>query len=356
MNKTASFVFVFMFILYPTMTVNARQDKKYYDWFYSQEKIKPIDNSQARILSPIKVKGNKFINGQGDTVILRGVAIADPDKIDQEGHWNKILFEQVKAFGATVVRIPIHPAAWRARTPANYFRLLDQAVDWCTNLGMYIMIDWHSIGNLGMELFQDPMYQTTQQETYEFWRLISAHFRGHNTIAFYEIFNEPTLASGRFGSMSWSQWKNLNENIIHLIRAYDKEKIPLVAGLDWAYDLTPLNIEPIEAEGIGYVTHPYQHKRKPPYEPKWDEDFGFAADRYPVVATEFGLSLGKQSREGSAEYGNAIINYLENKKISWVCWIFDPGWFPRLLASWDTFALTESGEFFRQALLKNKSK
>lgn len=60
------------------------------------------------------------------------------------------------------------------------------------------------------------------------------------------------------------------------------------------------------------MTHPYQHKRRPPYEPKWDEDFGFAADRYPVT-TEFGLSLGKQSWEGSAEYGKAIITYLENK-------------------------------------------
>jgi hypothetical protein len=49
------------------------------------------------------------------------------------------------------------------RGAAKYLQLLDQAADWCTDLGMYI-IDWHSIGNLKVELFQDPMYNTTQKK------------------------------------------------------------------------------------------------------------------------------------------------------------------------------------------------
>jgi len=72
-----------------------------------------------------------------------------------------------------------------------------------------------------------------------------------------------------------------------LIRAYDTETIPLVAGLDWAYDLSPLRDDPINAQGIGYVTHLYANKRKQPWEPKWEENFSFVADKYPVVATEF---------------------------------------------------------------------
>lgn len=218
---------------------------------------------------------------------------------------------------------------------------------------MYVVIDWHSIGNLGMELFQDPSYNTSHTETYEFWRTIAEHFQGNNTAAFYELFNEPTLNFGKLGSMSWSEWKGINEKIIALIRSYDRDKIPLVAGLDWAYDLTPLLIEPIAAEGIGYVTHPYPHKRTPPYEPKWDEDFGFAAERYPVVATEFGFTLGKEGMSDNREYGKAIIAYLEGKHISWIGWVFDPLWRPSLITSWDSFELTEGGEFFKQALQGN---
>ena len=77
--------------------------------------------------------------------------------------------------------------------------------------------------------------------------------------------------------MSWSEWKEINEKMIQLIHTYDPEVIPLVAGFNWAYDLTPLHFEPIEAEGIGYVTHPYPMKHKAPWPEKWEENFGFAA-------------------------------------------------------------------------------
>jgi hypothetical protein len=248
-----------------------------------------------------------------------------------------------------LIRIPVHPAAWRERTPVKYLKLLDQAVEWCTEFGIYIIIDWHSIGNLKQGLFQDPMYITSQDETFQFWRTIASHFVGNNTVAFYELFNEPALFSGKFGTCSWSDWKKINEDLIHLIRAYDKEKIPLVAGFDWAYDLTPVNLEPINAEGIGYVTHPYPHKRTPPYEPKWEENFGFAASTYPVIATEIGFTLGDGSIEVNGAYGKAIINYLEGRGISWVWWVFDPDWKPNMFESWKNYKLTDGGKFFKEA-------
>jgi len=329
------------------------QTKPYHEWWNDQNVGAPFENPKAPALPRILVKGTRFVTARGDTVLFRGLAISDPDKIEHQGHWSKNHFVKVKEMGATVVRIPVHPIAWRERTPAKYLQLLDQAVTWCTELGMYVMIDWHTIGNLEMELFQDPMYNTTKQETYAFWRIIARHFKGNTTTAFYELFNEPTLYNGELGRMSWSEWKKMNENMIALIRAYDKAPVILVAGLDWAYDLTPLLVEPLEAEGIGYVSHPYPHKRGKPYEPKWEENFGFAANRYPVVVTEFGFTLGKEGLTDNGEYGKAIINYLEAKGISWVAWVFDPEWYPRMLESWDTYKLTECGEFFKAAM-RNK--
>jgi aryl-phospho-beta-D-glucosidase BglC (GH1 family) len=321
----------------------------YHRWWQDRPFGPPFTSSQTNQLPLIRVQGNKFVDPDGKAVLFRGLSISDPDKLEHQGHWNKNHFEKVKEMGATLVRIPVHPAAWRERTPREYLKLLDQAVDWCTELNLRIIIDWHSIGNLQMELFQDPMYDTTQPETFEFWRTMAQHFKGTHTIAFYELFNEPTLYRGQLGSMSWSEWKKLNEDMIRLIRAFDTEKIPLVAGLDWAYDLTPLNLEPLEAEGIGYVTHPYANKRSKPWEPKWEEDFGFAAGRYPVIATEFGFTVPKGTALKDDDYGNLIINYLEGKGISWMAWCFDPEWGPSLLASWD-YDLTGSGEFFKQAM------
>jgi endoglucanase len=331
------------------------QTNAYHRWWLDRPFGKRFSSSGTNALPLIRVQGNRFVNPDGKAVLFRGLAISDPDKIEHQGHWNRTHFEKVREMGVTLVRIPVHPVAWRERTPTEYLKLLDQAVDWCTDLGMYVDIDWHTIGNLKMELFQDPMYNTTQRETFEFWRVIAQHYRSNTTVAFYELFNEPTLARGMVGRMTWSEWKKLNEDMIHLIRSYDADTIPLVAGLDWAYDLTPLLIEPIEAEGIAYSVHPYAQKRPKPWEPKWEVDFGFAAARYPVVASEFGFSVRKDVPPKEGDYPPAIINYLEDKGISWIGWVFDPEWGPSLLKSRD-YELTGAGEYFKKELHERAGK
>ena len=353
MQKTTALLMLILtaFLWIPAVLAQeSAEQPEYRKWWQEGYRGRPRRNPQAKKLPLIQVKGNKFVDSAGDTILFRGLSISDPDKLENQDHWKKEHFDKVKEMGARLVRIPVHPVAWRERGPVEYLQLLDKAVEWCTELEMYIIIDWHSIGNLQMELFQNPMYDTTQKETFEFWRAIARHFRGNNTVAFYEIFNEPTIYRGQLGSMTWPEWKELNEKIIHLIRSYDPEPIPLVAGFDWAYDLTPLHIDPVDAEGIAYVTHPYAMKRSQPWEPKWEENFGFAADRYPVIATEMGFGLRSGEVVDENHYGHRIVKYLEGRGISWVAWVFDPEWQPRMLQSWETYELTGGGEFFKKAM------
>ena len=237
-----------------------------------------VNNKKMPLIS---VNGNKFVDPDGKTVLFRGLAISDPDKLSMQGHWSKDHFVKVKEMGTRLVRIPVHPVAWRERGPREYIKLLDQAVEWCTDLDMYIIIDWHSIGNMTTGVYQDPMYDTTREETYGFWRAMSRQYGAHNTVAFFELFNEPAA----FGRVNWEEWKTIVEDEIAVIRANTQQVIPLVAGFDWAYDLTPLRLNPIAAERIGYTVHPYANKRTQPWEPKWEEDFGFAASKYPIIAT-----------------------------------------------------------------------
>src|ERR1035438_6614880 len=146
-------------------------------WHDTGAGLRPY-TANAKKLPLISVKGNKFVDPQGATVLFRGLSISDPDKLEMQGHWNREHFVKVAEMGTHVVRIPVHPIAWRERTPAEYLKLLDQAVEWSTDLGMYVDLDWHSIGNLTTGVFQDPMYDTSLQETYEFWRIMARHFAG----------------------------------------------------------------------------------------------------------------------------------------------------------------------------------
>lgn len=351
MKKILCFSFLFVFSL-AFLAPPVQPQASYHQWWNEPFPGAPLHSKDAKKLPFIKVDGNKFVNEKNEVILFRGVSIADPDKIEHQGQWNKSLFERLKNLGTMVVRIPVHPIAWRERTPENYLKLLDQAVEWCTEVGIYVDIDWHSIGNLQKDLYQDPMYVTSKAETFNFWKMIATHFSGNNTVAFLELFNEPTDYRGKLGSASWDEWKKINEDLIKLIRANDNHGIPLVAGFDWAYDLTPLNTAPIDAQGIGYVTHPYPHKRNPPYEPKWEEDFGFAANSYPVVATEIGFTLGGENGtlKDNGNYGNAIVNYLEGKGISWIWWVYDPQWTPCMIESWETFKLTDCGKFYEDVM------
>ena len=322
-------------------------------WLCNCSPILPIYAQTT--LDFVKVQGNQFINEAGETIIFKGVNIADPAKLVKDEKWSKHHFEMTKKWGANLVRLPVHPRAWRETGEEAYLELLDQAVSWAKELNLYLIIDWHSIGNLRAGLYQHPRYYTTQQETLNFWKTIAERYTNNPVIAFYEIFNEPTTFNGKLGQISWEEWKAINEEIIDLIYAYDTTVIPLVTGFNWGYDLSPIRTAPIDRTGIGYVSHPYPQKVKPPYEEKWEDGWGYVADTYPLICTEFGFMAAQDKGAhipciSDESYGTAIINYFHKKGISYTVWCFDPDWTPSMISDWN-YTPTRQGTFFREALL-----
>ncbi len=299
--------------------------------------------------------GNAFVNESGEKVVLRGVSFSDPDRLETVGQWSKAYFEVARDWGANVVRFPVHPRAWRERGEQAYLQLLDEGVQWAGELGMYVIIDWHSIGNLVTEKYQHEMYNTTKAETSRFWELVATRYADNPVAAFYELFNEPTQGgSGEYGPMTWRQHKELMEGLISSIRSHDDRKIVLVAGFDWAYELRSVMGDPIDFPNVAYVSHPYPQKREQPWGPKWEADWGHVADTYPVFVTEFGFmdADGPGAHVpviGDETYGEAIVGYMQAKGISWTAWVFDPQWSPQLFLTWE-FVPTKQGEFFRRKM------
>src|SRR5687768_12425815 len=306
-------------------------------------------------LDRISVKGNKFVSSKGP-VIFHGLDASDPYKLQEDGHWNKRYLEEVKNWGANIVRFPVHPIYWQKLGKVKYIELLDQGVKWATELGLYVIIDWHSIGNLRSELFQDPMYETTRKETFEFWKAMAIQYKDNPTVAFFELFNEPTDYLGTLGTCTWNQWKELVEEMIIIIRAHGAKPVPLVAGFNWAYDLTEVDKNPIAAEGIAYVSHPYPMKRSKPWEDQWTKDWGYVSEKYPLILTEIGF-CGADDRGAHVpvisdeSYGEAITKYTSEKGISYTVWVFDPNWSPMLFTDWN-FTPSRQGKYFKAALLK----
>lgn len=305
-------------------------------------------------LDRISVSGNSFVDPSGKEIVFRGYSSSDPDKLESQGDWNLEYFEEMKRWGANLVRFPVHPTAWNKRGKEAYLKLLDDGIKWAGDQGMYVIIDWHSIGNLRTEMYQDDMYNTTQKETFDFWRTIGAKYGKNPVVAFYELYNEPTTYNGQLGTSSWAQWKELNTEMIGIVRANGGEGIPLVAGFNWAYNLTPVKDDPIEAEGVAYVSHPYPQKRNKPWEDQWTKDWGFVKEKYPLILTEIGFCGPEDPGAhvpviSDESYGDAITNYSDERNISYVVWVFDRQWAPRLFED-EQYTPSRHGRYFKKKL------
>ena len=319
----------------------------------------------------IAVDGKRLVTPDGATFVMRGVNIADPDKLVFQGHWGRALFEEVARWGANTVRLPVHPVAWRQRGPDWFLERIDEAVFWCNALGLYLIIDWHSIGNLETAMFQHPMYETDVVETTDFWRRIAFRYRDVPTVAVYELFNEPTdnfigAGSGSLGKLDWASWRETMETMIDVVQVYNPQAIVLVGGMNWAYDLQPVADAPIRRNNVAYAAHAYPMKASPAADTRqgwfaaWERDWGFVADSYPVIASEIGwvredgYNAHVPVIDNSGAYGPNLVRYMVQKGVSWTVWNFDTDWSPTMIADWD-FTPTEQGRFFRDVMQRARA-
>lgn len=273
--------------------------------------------------SALHVEGNRLIDADGQVVILRGVMVQDPDELDRRGYFHREWFEQVQSLGANVVRIPVHPERWY-RDADYLWRYLRPAVRWAGELGMYVIIDLHYIGNIssgaGEHMPDIPVDAATLSR--DFWQLTARYFKDTPHVLF-EIFNEPA-------EISEAAWRPAAQELVDVIRAQGAVQPVIVSGLEWTSNLRMYLQQPIQDRNAVYAAHIYpQHSSR-----LWSVWFGDLAQQAPVIISEWGF-MDENRLEGpdflrgdAATYGRPLLDYLKQNGIGWVaCW-FDDAWLP----------------------------
>jgi endoglucanase len=319
-----------------------------------------VDFSDFDAMQKLSVNGKRIVDENGNTVVLKGLCSGDPAQMVQENQWNEDYFKQAALWGAKIFRIPVTQWSYHQMDHERIFSNLDQAVYWCKKYRMYAVIEWHSIGNIVQGIFNDPPegFETTMPETVDFWRIVSKRYKNEPTAAFYEIFNEPAAIEWKGGVLCWKEWKEKADEIIDTIYAYNPKAIPLVAGLDWAYDLKAYTSDPLRNTGFVFSVHPYPGRTDQPWEENWENDFGYLAKDYPMMFTEVGFdpqdTIEPKVYRGTVDYGRRIINFADARGISWIAWVFytGSGWPMPLFEDWESFTPTVSGAFFKEELKK----
>lgn len=261
--------------------------------------------------------------------------IPDPSVLYASGRLNNDLFQTLRHSGANIVRLPVHPDLWRKDT-AYLEKYIDPAVTWANALNMYIIIDWHYIGNIAAGDIKD--------DSENFWAVIAARYKDNPGVIF-ELCNEPT-------DITPEQWLTSARALLKLIRDHGANQLIIVGGVQYSQDLSQFVKSPLADSNIAYAAHIYPaHEKK-----NWDRWFGVLSKNHPVLITEWGYmdenrnSTQQKFLVGDREsYGVPFLRYLQERNIGWVaCW-YDDTWEPEMLKK-DAQGCTAFGQFVMDEL------
>lgn len=318
----------------------------------------PLVNS----LPWLHVQGNRIVDEKGLPVILRGVAIEeqcymhlanDQYALDLHLFDEADVIELVQNWHASVIRVPIFPDLWE-NYPRYLEQFLDPIVDLGNRYGMYILLGWHAHGNpitgqadllsfSNSPPFHGNPYNPNMTLATSFWDAVAERYKNDPWVI-YSIFCEPT-------NILWKDWRPVAESLIDTVRSHNPRALVLVSGVDYAYDLSGVQNDPIDRRDVVYETHPYPGVTE--FYGPWDQHFGFLSDRYPIFAGEWGYESSSSDRTvnaTTADFGMPLVNYMKEKGMSWTAWILSPRWGPRILTDW-SYDLTEFGELVRDTLM-----
>lgn len=180
--------------------------------------------------------------------------------------------------------------------------LVNTGVEAASDLGMYVIIDWHILND------SDPNNHV--EDAKEFFQEMSEKYGDYDNVIF-EICNEPN------GNTTWSQVKSYAEEIIPVIRE-NSDAIIIVGTPTWSQDVDIAASDPIEGfDNIMYAVHFYAATHKESLRSKVQTalDAGL-----PVFVSEF--SICDASGNGNIDYNeaDAWFELINSENLSYAAW------------------------------------
>lgn len=263
----------------------------------------PFDNH-----GQLSVKGTDIVDESGSKYQLKGVSTHGitwfPDYV------NKDAFQSIRDdWDANLVRLAMYTDTGDSNgycsggDKDSIRGLVDAGVTAATELGMYVIIDWH--------ILNDNNPNSHIDDAKEFFDDVSAKYSSnHNVI--YEICNEPN------GGTSWADIKSYAETIIPVIRKNDKNAIIIVGTPNWSQDVDIVSEDPITGyDNIMYAVHFYAATHKDDLRNKVKTAI---SNGLPVFVSEF--SLCDASGNGGIDYDSSDewFDLINDNNLSYASW------------------------------------
>ena len=323
----------------------------------AEEGAKKVVNSDTNTKSTVKtesgtpyanhgklsVKGTDIVDKNGEKYQLRGVSTHGLAWFPE--YVNKDAFQTLRDdWGANLIRLAMYTDEGGGYCTdgdkTKLKKLVSDGVDYATELGMYVIIDWHVLHDL------DPNKYI--EESKKFFDEMSSRYRDNDNII-YEICNEPN------GGTEWGDIKKYAEVIIPIIRKNDKDAIIIVGTPTWSQDVDLAAKDPIDGDNIMYAVHFYAATHKDNIRSKVTTalDAGL-----PIFVSEF--SICDASGNGGIDYDSAAewMDLINGRGMSYASWsLCNKAETSALIGSdcsktsgWDKSELTETGNWLRMTI------
>lgn len=188
----------------------------------------------------LKVSGTNIVDKTGKKVQLKGVSTHGIAWFPE--YVNKGCFQSFRKMGVNTIRLALYSDKGAGFSKSLY-KKVDEGIRYATELGMYVVIDWH--------ILSDGNPKTNQKKALSFFTRYAKKYGKQNNIL-YEICNEPN------GNVTWAKdIKPYAKKIIKKIRKYDKKNIIVVGTPTWSQDVDVVAKSPLKEKNIVYSLHFY---------------------------------------------------------------------------------------------------
>ena len=272
----------------------------------STEETVTADDTPYSQHGRLSVNKTKLTDEHGDAFRLQGVSTHGIGWFPQ--YVNEETFAELRDWGVNAVRLVMYTAegGYCESDDANKDKLktlIDTGVQAATNLGMYVIIDWHVLND------HDPW--TYADEAEKFFAEMSEKYKDYGNVI-YEICNEPNSGP------DWSSVKSYAEKIIPVIRENAPDAIIIVGTPTWSQDVDKAASDPITGyDNIMYALHFYADTHRDYLRDRMKAaiDSGL-----PVIVSEFGICDASGSGSNNYDEGNKWIEAMNDYNVSYFIW------------------------------------
>lgn len=274
----------------------------------TEEEINMNNNTGTpfSIHGKLALNGTDIVDSHGEKFQLKGISTHGISIYPQ--YISKEAFQTFRdEWGANLIRLANYTAEYNGYCTGGDQTYIDGIIDTgvkaCTELGMYVIIDWH--------ILSDGNPNVNRETAKAFFTKMADKYKNYDNVI-YEICNEPN------GGVAWGEVKNYADEIISIIRNFDEDALIVVGTPTWSQDVDLVAANPVNQQyNVMYTLHFYAATHK---EELMNKLKTAVAAGTPIFITEF--SICDASGNGGLDYDSAEKwkNLMNSLNISYAGW------------------------------------